>query len=60
MSTALDPLAQILNKIKYTLQKKNQKIIRFIVDNNECGLVAVSVTPLCSSLFGRQQHVIMI
>jgi hypothetical protein len=39
--SAADPLAQILNKIKYTLQKKNQKIIKFIVDNNECSLVAV-------------------
>jgi hypothetical protein len=47
--SAADPLAQILNKSKCTLQKKNQKIIRFIVDNNECGLVAVSATPLCSS-----------
>jgi hypothetical protein len=47
--SAADPLTQILNKIKCTLQKKNQKIIGFIVDNNECGLVAVSVTPLHSS-----------
>jgi hypothetical protein len=26
--------------------KEKSEIIRFIVDNNECGLVAVSATPL--------------
>jgi hypothetical protein len=56
--SAADPLPQIFNKIKCTLQKKNQKIIRFIIDNNErpCG----SECDLHSSSFSRQQHVIMI
>jgi hypothetical protein len=39
--SAADPLAQILNKIKCTFTKEK---IRFIVDNNECSLVVVSVT----------------
>jgi hypothetical protein len=42
-------IAQILNQIQCTLQK----LIKFIVDDNKCGLVAVSPTPqwcTCSSL----------
>jgi hypothetical protein len=48
--------AQILNQIQCTLQK----LIHFIVDNNECSLVAVSLTPQWCTRSSLVRHVILI